>query len=248
MCHWRPFAAGRAARGAVRGARRPAVGRVDATNIGRGVSVDDPKDESLLVLARAGDRRQVSEVFSVLNFLKSAVDDASANQRTKISAIYIVLLAASALVWIWALIALEGRPTLLGTAFLAYVLGLRHAVDADHIATIDNVVRKLMQEGKRPYSVGLFFSLGHSLSIALAVAAIAAAAFALQGRVAEFKEVGSIIGTGASAFFLLTIAAINLVILRGVWQSFLRARRGEPVEEQELDLLLSGRGLLRSGE
>jgi len=112
----------------------------------------------------------------VLNFLKSAVDDASANQRAKVSAIYIVLLAASALVWIWALVALAGRPTLLGTAFLAYVLGLRHAVDADHIATIDNVVRKLMQEGKRPYSVGLFFSLGHSLSIALAVAAIAAAA------------------------------------------------------------------------
>jgi nickel/cobalt transporter (NiCoT) family protein len=184
------------------------------------------------------------EVFGVLNFLKSAVDDASANQRAKISAIYIVLLAATALVWIWALIVLAGRPTLLGTAFLAYVLGLRHAVDADHIATIDNVVRKLMQEGKRPYSVGLFFSLGHSLSIALAVAAIAAAAFALQGRFAEFKEVGSIIGTGASAFFLLTIAAINLVILRGVWKSFLRARRGEPVEEQELDLLLSGRGLL----
>jgi nickel/cobalt transporter (NiCoT) family protein len=180
----------------------------------------------------------------VLNFLKSAVDDASANQRAKISAIYIVLLAASALVWIWALVALAGRPTLLGTAFLAYVLGLRHAVDADHIATIDNVVRKLMQEGKRPYSVGLFFSLGHSLSIALAVAAIAAAAFALQGRFAEFKEIGSIIGTAASAFFLLSIAAINLVILRGVWKSFLRARRGEPVEEQELNLLLSGRGLL----
>jgi hypothetical protein len=59
------------------------------------------------------------EVFFVLNFLKSAVDDASANQRAKISAIYIVLLAASALVWIWALIALAGRPTLLGTAFLA---------------------------------------------------------------------------------------------------------------------------------
>ena len=171
----------------------------------------------------------------MFNFLKSAVDDASANQRAKISAIYIVLLAASALVWIWALIALAGRPTLLGTAFLAYVLGLRHAVDADHIATIDNVVRKLMQDGKRPYSVGLFFSLGHSLSIALAVAAIAATAFALQGRFAEFKEIGSIIGTGASAFFLLTIAAINLVILRGVWRSFLpgaprRAGRGARAE------------------
>jgi high-affinity nickel-transport protein len=101
-----------------------------------------------------------------------------------------------------------------------------------------------MQEGKRPVSVGLFFSLGHSLAIALAVAGIAAAAFALEGRFQQFKAVGSIIGTGASAFFLLAIAVINLVILRGVWQSFRRARRGEPVAEQELDLLLSGRGLL----
>jgi nickel/cobalt transporter (NiCoT) family protein len=180
----------------------------------------------------------------VLTFLKTTVDDGSADQRAKVGAIYALLLTANAVVWTWAVIALAGRPTLLGTAFLAYVLGLRHAVDADHIAAIDNVVRKLMQEGKRPLSVGLFFSLGHSLSIAQATAAIAATAFALQGRFADFKAIGSVIGTGASAFFLLAIAVINLVILRGVWKSFRRARRGEPVAEQELNLLLSGRGLL----
>ena len=180
----------------------------------------------------------------MLTFLKATIDDASADQRAKIAAIYALLLTASALVWVWALIAFAGRPTLIGTAFLAYVLGLRHAVDADHIATIDNVVRKLMQEGKRPVAVGLFFSLGHSLAIALAVAAIAAAAFALQGRFQEFKAIGSIIGTGASAFFLLAVAAINLVILRGVWRSFRQARRGEPVAEQELNMLLCGRGIL----
>jgi high-affinity nickel-transport protein len=180
----------------------------------------------------------------VLNFLKTTLDDASADQRAKVVAIYILLLTVSALVWIWAFIALAGRPTLLGTALLAYVLGLRHAVDADHIATIDNVVRKLMQEGKRPIAVGLFFSLGHSLAIAVAVAAIAATAFALQGRFQEFKAIGSMVGTGASAFFLLAIAIINLVILRGVWRSFRRARRGELVAEQELNALLAGRGLL----
>ncbi|WP_312001038.1 MULTISPECIES: hypothetical protein [Bradyrhizobium] len=60
----------------------------------------------------------------------------------------------------------------------------------------------------------------------------------------EFRAVGSIIGTGASAFFLLTIAAINVLILRDVWRSFQRARRGEHVEEHEFDLVLSGRGLL----
>jgi high-affinity nickel-transport protein len=180
----------------------------------------------------------------MFTFLKTAVDDASSDQRTKIGALYAFLLLGNALVWAWAVIALAGRPTLLGTAVLAYVLGLRHAVDADHIAAIDNVVRKLMQEGKRPIAVGLFFSLGHSLIVALAVAAIATAAFALRRHFHEFKLIGGIIGTGASAFFLLAIAAINLVVLRGVWRSFLRARRGEPVAEHELDLLLSGRGLL----
>jgi high-affinity nickel-transport protein len=180
----------------------------------------------------------------LLDFLKATVDDASAGHRGKVVAIYALLLGANALVWLWAFMALAERPTLLGTAFLAYVLGLRHAVDADHIATIDNVVRKLMQEGKRPISVGLFFSLGHSLSITVAVAAIAAAAFALQGRFQNLRAVGSLIGTGASAFFLLAIAAINLVILRHVWQNFRRARRGEAVGEHELDQLLSGRGFL----
>jgi len=180
----------------------------------------------------------------MLRYLKLAVDDASAASRTRVVSLYTFLLAINGIAWTWAILALSDRPTLLGTALLAYVLGLRHAVDADHIATIDNVVRKLMQDGKRPLAVGLFFSLGHSLSIAFAVGAIAAAAFALQGRFQEFKVIGGIIGTGASAFFLLTIAAINLVILRSVWGSFQRARRGGDVGEQELELLLSGRGML----
>jgi len=180
----------------------------------------------------------------VLTYLTSALDDASAHQGRKTVAIYVLLLGANAAVWTWAFVALAGQPTLLGTAFLAYVLGLRHAVDADHIAAIDNVVRKLMQEGKRPISAGLFFSLGHSLAVTIAVALIVGTAFALQGRLHPFKVIGAVIGTGTSAFFLLAIAAINLVILRGVWRSFRRARRGEPVAEHELDRLLSGRGFL----
>jgi nickel/cobalt transporter (NiCoT) family protein len=179
----------------------------------------------------------------MLAYLKLAVDDASDVSRARIVALYAFLLAINALAIAWAVIAFADRPTLLATAVLAYVLGLRHAVDADHIATIDNVVRKLMQDGKRPLAVGLFFSLGHSLSIALAVAGIAAAAFALQGQFQEFKAIGSIIGTGASAFFLLTIGAINLVILRSVWQNFQQARRGDR-GGGDIDLLLSGTGFM----
>jgi len=180
----------------------------------------------------------------VLSFLKSAFGDAAANQRVKIAALYILLVVGNAVVWIWAVTALSGRPALLGTAFLAYVLGLRHAIDADHIAAIDNVVRKLMQEGKQPHAVGLFFSLGHSSVVLLAVAAITVTAFTVRYHLDDFKAIGSVIGTATSALFLLTIALINLFVLRGVWQSFVKARRGEPVADHELNMLLSGRGLL----
>jgi len=180
----------------------------------------------------------------MLSFVKLAVDDASRASGTRIVALYVFLTAINVLVWIWAVAAFSDRPTLLGTALLAYVLGLRHAVDADHIATIDNVVRKLMQEGKHPLATGLFFALGHSLSVALAVAAIAAATFALRGLFHDIKVIGIIIGTGASAFFLLTIGVINLVILRSVWRNFQRARHGGDSDHQEIDLLLSGTGFM----
>ncbi len=76
------------------------------------------------------------------------------------------LVLASAAAWAWAFAAFHDRPVLMGTALLAWSLGLRHAVDADHIAAIDNVTRKLMQAGRRPLSVGLFFALGHSAVVA----------------------------------------------------------------------------------
>ena len=180
----------------------------------------------------------------MLGYLKLAIDDASKVSRARIVALFAFLLTINVLAWLWAIVAFSDRPTLLATGLLAYVLGLRHAVDADHIATIDNVVRKLMQEGKHPLAAGLFFALGHSSAVALAVAAIAAAAFALRGLFHDFKVIGNIIGTGASAFFLLTIGVINLVILRSVWQNFQRARRGKDGGEAEFDLLLSGTGLM----
>src|SRR5882724_5057909 len=94
--------------------------------------------------------------------LADPFDDQPARIRLKMGLTYAALLTASIAVWGVAFAALFQRPTLLGTALLAYTLGLRHAFDADHIAAIDNVVRKLMQEGKRPFSAGLFLSFGHS--------------------------------------------------------------------------------------
>jgi hypothetical protein len=78
--------------------------------------------------------------------------------------------------WGWAVVGFGGRPALLGIAMMVYGLGLRHAVDADHIAAIDNVTRKLMQSGKRPVAVGFFFALGHSAVVTAVAAAVAGAA------------------------------------------------------------------------
>src|ERR1700733_978821 len=116
-------------------------------------------------------------------------NDRDAELAGKIAGIYGVLLAANVLAWTWALIAFRDYPVLIGTAFLAYTFGLRHAVDADHIAAIDNVTRKLMQEGKRPLAVGLFFSLGHSTIVVLATVGVALAASAFKEELEAFRAV-----------------------------------------------------------
>ncbi len=164
--------------------------------------------------------------------------------RAPLIGLYGALTAGNLAAWAWALLAFHDQPLLLGTALLAYGFGLRHAVDADHIAAIDNVTRKLMQEGKRPLCVGLFFALGHSTVVALAVAGVAAAATLLSAHFEQFKSVGGVIGTLVSALFLFAIAAANLVILRSVWRTFERVRNGGRYDAHDLDMLLADRGLL----
>ena len=105
---------------------------------------------------------------------------------------------------------LQDRPVLLGNGLLAYTFGLRHAVDADHIAAIDNVTRKLMQEGKRPIGVGLFFSLGHSAVVIAMSVAVAFAAQAIPTRFGIMKAIGGVVSTSISALFLFAIALVNI--------------------------------------
>jgi high-affinity nickel-transport protein len=171
-------------------------------------------------------------------------DDEADQVKTKSAIIYALLVAANVAVWIWAATAFAGRPALLGTALIAYMFGLRHAFDADHIAAIDNIVRKLMHEGKRPVAAGFFFSLGHSSVVVLASVAIAATAAAMQANLETFHDIGGVVGTSVSALFLLIIGLANIFILKGVWAAFLRARRGEKIVDEDLDALLAGRGLL----
>ncbi|MGH6704858.1 MAG: HoxN/HupN/NixA family nickel/cobalt transporter, partial [Bradyrhizobium sp.] len=125
---------------------------------------------------------------------------------------------------------------------LAYTFGLRHAVDPDHIAAIDNVTRKLMQEGKRPISAGFFFALGHSTVVIIASLLVALSVGALEAKFDWFRQVGGAIGTSVSAIFLLVIALMNIAILVSVYRAFTAVRRGKKVTEDALHELLSRRG------
>lgn len=165
-------------------------------------------------------------------------------QRAAAARLFLGLVVANLAAWAWALSAFHAYPVLLGTALLAYGLGLRHAIDADHIAAIDNVTRKLMHDGKRPLTVGFYFSLGHSTVVVLASAAIAVTATALTRQFAAFHAVGAMIGTLVSAIFLLAIAVMNLFVLTSVYRSFHRVRAGGRYVEEDLDVLLGGGGLL----
>ena len=176
--------------------------------------------------------------------LRHLFNDHADHVRARVLGIYALLIVFNAGAWLWAVAAFHRYPVLLGTAFLAYSFGLRHAVDADHIAAIDNVTRKLMQEGKRPVAVGFMFSLGHSTVVILGALLLAVAALGLQQHIDHYRSIGGLIGTSVSALFLLAIALVNLIILRSVYATFTRVRRGEPYVDEDLDLLLSSRGFL----
>jgi high-affinity nickel-transport protein len=178
----------------------------------------------------------------MLTLLRSLFNDESGNTRSKVIAIYAILIVFNIGAWIWALVAFRHYPVLLGTAFLAYSFGLRHAVDADHIAAIDNVTRKLMQDDKRPVAVGFMFSMGHSTVVFIGSIAIAATALALQHRIDTVRIIGGMIGTSVSIFFLFAIAIVNLFVLQSIYQVFKSVRRGELYVEEDLNLLLSQRG------
>ena len=134
-----------------------------------------------------------------------------------------------------------------GIGLTAYTLGLRHAVDADHIAAIDNTTRKLMADGKRPLGVGFFFSLGHSTIVFVLAFLVGIGVKAVSGDLVNegstLHHVASLVGTSVSGSFLYLIAIINVVILIHILKGFLAMRRGE-YDEDELQQHLESRGLM----
>ena len=135
----------------------------------------------------------------------------------------------------------------IGIGVTAYTLGMRHAFDADHISAIDNTTRKLMSEGKRPLSVGFWFSLGHSTIVFALAFLISVGVRSLDGPVkndsSNLHQVTGWIGTVVSGVFLYIIAALNVVILVGIIKVFREMKTGR-YDEAALEAQLDNRGFM----
>jgi high-affinity nickel-transport protein len=134
-------------------------------------------------------------------------------------------------------------PQLVGLGFAAYMFGLRHAFDADHIAAVDDTVRFMLQKGKRPLGVGFFFSLGHSTVVLALSVGIAFTATAVKAKMPQLESIGAILGAGVSGVFLWTIGILNLLVLLDILKIWRTARSGTH-SHAHLESLLQKRGLL----
>ncbi|TBL81216.1 HoxN/HupN/NixA family nickel/cobalt transporter [Paenibacillus thalictri] len=141
------------------------------------------------------------------------------------------------------IVSMRDYPTLLGLGFLAYTLGLRHAFDADHIAAIDNTVRKLVQQKKNPMGVGFYFSLGHSSVVCCMAVVTAFAAKWAEANISQLADIGGIIGTSVSGVFLVLIGVLNFFILSSIFQVF-RKMRNTKYDENQFEELLQARGFM----
>jgi len=141
------------------------------------------------------------------------------------------------------LVVARGYPTLMGMAFLAYTLGLRHAFDADHIAAIDNTTRKLIQQNQPSTGVGFFFSLGHSSIVFIITLLLAVSLQWAQTAIPRMQYLGGFIGTIVSGSFLLFIGILNLMVLMDLINIFLQMRRGA-YDEEAFEETLQNRGFV----
>src|SRR6267143_2816304 len=171
----------------------------------------------------------------------------STADKLRISVIYSALGIATAIGLIASIVIGQLSIALANLGILAFIFGLRHGVDADHIVAIDNTTRKLLQEGKRPLTVGMWFSLGHSTVVVGLIVSLILATNAVKHQVQTADSVlrsnGAIIGTAVSGIFLFLIGLINVVIVLGIYRVFTTLKQGK-MNESELDNLLENRGFL----
>lgn len=135
-------------------------------------------------------------------------------------------------------------PTFLAVGILVYLLGVRHAVDADHLAAIDNATRKLLQEGKNPNFIGFFFSLGHSTVVILMTIMVIVVEEYVSESLANIEEIGGIIGTLVSGSFLYIIGFSNLLIALEIYNMYRIVKKEGVIDEQKLNEILQKRGFI----
>ncbi|MDE1821768.1 MAG: HoxN/HupN/NixA family nickel/cobalt transporter [Euryarchaeota archaeon] len=164
-------------------------------------------------------------------------------EKAKVVALYAGILGATGAAFVATFVLGFAYPILGALAIAAYVFGLQHGVDADHIVAIDNTTRKLLQEEKRPLTVGTWFSLGHSTIVVGFLVALVATADALYSWDPAFRQFGGVAGTLVSGCFLFLIGLINVVIAREVYRIFRRVRTGE-LDERGLEATLAKRGFM----
>jgi high-affinity nickel-transport protein len=173
---------------------------------------------------------------------------------TRLGGMVAAVVGLHVLGWLLLVAALSGHYQIskttvfgVGTGALAYTLGMRHAFDADHIAAIDNTTRKLVSEGKRPLSVGFFFSLGHSSVVFVLAVLLNFGIKDLDSQVRNdnsgLHTITGVVGTCVSGFFLFLIAAFNIIVLAGILKVF-REMRGGRYNDEELEEQLNKRGLM----
>ncbi|MGK4318068.1 HoxN/HupN/NixA family nickel/cobalt transporter [Citrobacter youngae] len=161
-------------------------------------------------------------------------------KRPNLILLVVFLIGANIVAWLWALTAFSHNTSLLALSLIAWCYGLRHAVDADHIAAIDSATRKLMQQKKRALTTGAWFSLGHSTIVVLASIGIALTTSVFKQHMVWFQNIGGIIGTTVSAAFLLILATINLIIFCQVWKAFRHLKRTGIYDLSTEDVTVSG--------
>ena len=167
----------------------------------------------------------------------------SQNEKIKIATLYSLIVVATISGFIASTIIGKLSALLAGLGVIAYVFGLRHGVDADHIAAIDNTTRKLMQENQHPFTVGLWFSLGHSTIVVGLIVALIFATRTIIGHIPILESGGAIIGTTVSGVFLWLMGIVNLVIVLNIYRIFKELKNGK-LNQTELESLLDNRGFL----
>ncbi len=188
--------------------------------------------------------------FGILSYIVQVARDFTPSERRRATMMMVVIATLHLVgfgIFILFVLPSHYKGLGIGIAATAYTLGLRHAFDADHISAIDNTTRKLMNEGKRPLSIGFWFSLGHSTIVVAIGVGIVVAEKAVYGAVSNshshLERFGGVFGTVVSASFLYLIALLNLVILAGIVRVFRSMRRGN-YDEAELERQLQSRGLM----